>query len=1004
MNNDPRWATVGTHALSAQVSPDGRLIGLSKGDRHVSVTEEGWAVKIDGRVISIRDAAAAPAVSRDGGRLCYTYPIDGGRFVVDIEYACDDEVAALYRTLSIRCKDDTWVDEVAFVSLAVAGESERFEVRTLHEAPFASLGRTGHLSVLTGIQNPHLIVELKHGHSLSYQPAMRLAAGATFRASPQFFALVIRDETRIESVAPRTRVAVGERFNRGRFRDPSADRPLSVSETRIAQAVVRQFLQPLQKNFKFILYTYWLPLPRLPKSDEDVAIWLRTIDNFVDLGGDLLLAVPLTNAAPPTLADDSFWELEPPGSHAAHIMDYARSKGLHVGYYMGVAAGNLPFSNAPALGTPDQSPDAWRKVNADGSLAHENCLADAGYAAWLGRVTRNTIAKYGLAAWSWDPGPGHGRFCNCHHHGHRPGQGAHLGWLRAQDLLAGLHDTFDDLHIQGFYGQKEDGTWGQRWISQHEGYWEQQIEWGASIYPDASTERQNGNGVRLQAWKSLNFRFLPPEMNHALAGRMTQMCLDSRELVDIFDHWGWEFGLKSAIATGGSLVASTLPPENAAPEIRHRYRQWVEWARRNWVNAGKTRASGHQVELGGVDAFIRVDSSGGTVFLSNPGPRPVTFKLDLSEILPVPFGDWGLIELSPDRGRQLEATGKSLVFDGDGTFDIVVPPMDVLVAAVDRVTASSEAPRGRSSPVRSRVYPIDDWTDATAGGPFSYPRHSAMATASLKASVMLSPWRELPPVQAANARDLRALNPNFPDVFSYVDPDRVYLIVPLQEPDSVGGIELRIDNNPVAGEWYDIAAGQTLARFPEAAAHGWRDVRVVWHADITDAIPHDGKLEIDLRLTDLPGDQFLGPWLQVPAFVEVPSVRSRLSSDALTDARSPRMDVRVDAHLVSAEVDGPLGQHATFRIRAAVASPENVDAVFASNIVGAGVMFDLCLNPVDVERRVWEREVRIEERAAIILDTDHITVWVRSTSGHVGNSIRIPVYWTLPRARDGRVL
>jgi hypothetical protein len=82
MNNDPRWETVGAHALSARISSEGRLIALGKGDRYVSVAEEGWAVQLDGRVISMRDAAA-PVVSRDSGRLRYAYSIGGGRFVVD---------------------------------------------------------------------------------------------------------------------------------------------------------------------------------------------------------------------------------------------------------------------------------------------------------------------------------------------------------------------------------------------------------------------------------------------------------------------------------------------------------------------------------------------------------------------------------------------------------------------------------------------------------------------------------------------------------------------------------------------------------------------------------------------------------------------------------------------------------------------------------------------------------------------------------------------------------
>ena len=61
-------------------------------------------------------------------------------------------------------------------------------------------------------------------------------------------------------------------------------------------------------------------------------------------------------------------------------------------------------------------------------------------------------------------------------------------------------------------------------------YWEQQVEWGASIHPELSSDRMNADGVRLQAWWAQNFRFLPASLNHALVGRITQYCMDDLSL------------------------------------------------------------------------------------------------------------------------------------------------------------------------------------------------------------------------------------------------------------------------------------------------------------------------------------------------------------------------------------------------------------------------------------------------------------------------------------------
>lgn len=991
--------------LRVELTATGTISRLNSKGRILDITQDDWEIDVDGRTYS--SGSTRPVATRRTERepeVTFDLLADDG-VDVSVRYALrangdlhfvDREVAASPSRASI------WVDTVRFrtePSWAVQGAHE---VRTFFEAPFAAVQRSDGWSLLSGVENPH--AEAMAGDSLdfAYHPALQVAAGETFRSSRQFLALVEQSGQLIREVIPRTRVSADEPRNRGRFRNPTGDYPLDWAEVRGFQSVVRDFLAPVDPRLRFTLYTFWTPLPQLPAAGAEADVWRRTIDNFADLGGELLLTVPLVHAVTPALDPDSFWDLEPEGSVAAELMGYARAKGLAVGYYMGVAGGNLPYGNVPGLGLPMDGPDEWRKVNADGSLAQENCLACADYRAWWSRVQANTIRRFGLEAWSWDPGPGNGRFCHATHHGHRPGRGAHKGWLEGQRLVEDLRSEFPSLHLQGFYGQKEDGTWGLRGVTEHEGYWEQEPECGSAVFPDLSAERLNGSGVRQQAWWSQNFRFLPAETNHALFGRMSQICLESPDLLEVFDHWGWRYGLLSALAVGGTPEASTLPPPDAEPAVRDEYRRWIEWAKATSSSLANDVAGGAQVELGGVDWHYRWDDEHRWLIIGNPGPRPAVTTLDLPDSLYA--GTATTLQL---RTRWPEPGGVHVLADGGTSFGsgrpprIEVPALTVAVYEIEEFEAGADVAGPRPAVELSVPVPLDTWSDATedAGGPGPLLPGKIRTRVSIGARLDQVRRR----MGAQDPEVVRARHPFSPDTFAYADPARITLIVPLRRPEASDQLGLTVDGEEFPIQLYGFTSEQRMRPFldtrPEIAAL-WSDFGVVWWADISSAFADRADVDIRLSLPGVSTGDFLGPWLQVPA--ELASLVTSEPADGValawggtaepvaagpTDTEGPRV--------CSAWLDPrDLADDTPFTVSARTES-DDVDEVFVSLHVGEGNLFDRRLTRDESDPRLWSVSSHVFDRAGVIMDAGHFVVRAVSPEGVSGPDARIDLTWRL---------
>ncbi|MDO7883074.1 hypothetical protein [Antiquaquibacter soli] len=968
------------------VAGSGLLEAVGDGDARIALETDEWSIEVDGVIIRSSDLS----LSADPDASVERFLGAAGAFAIAVDYRAITvaERRAVQRIITVSGDGPFRVGRVSFRVVPAEPVHDAFELRTFSESPFAAVARLDRLSLLTGVQNPHTTTSVESGILIEY--SADLVATDSFQTSAQFFAVTERSGVTLQPVHPKSRTGVGEARPRGRFRNPSEARAIDTGEIGALRAVVRDYLQPLPERNRFILYTYWYPLPHAPETPADERRWVDTIDNFADLGGELLLTVPIADATTPTASSDAYWDLEPEGSSAARIMNHARELGLEVGYYMGVAAGNLPYSNAPGLGLPLDGPDAWRKVRSDGTLALENCLAHEDYARWLESVSANTIERFGLSAWSWDPGPGDGAHCFASHHGHEPGRGEHLGWLRGMALARALHARFPGLHLQGYYGQKQDGTWGLAGISQHEGYWEQQGEWGGGLYPEVSAERLNANGVRHQAWWSQNFRFLPAETNHALFGRMSQICVEDPVLADDFDWWGWRFGLLSAIAVGGAPTAATLPPRDAPAALRDEYRWWLEWARTHARPCLVDVAGGAQVELGAGDWYLRFDGDEAHLFVCNPGARSTRVAVPLAQHLPVEL-------LAGARLIRLQDTGADAAPDDSPVPDVLeleVPASDVLAFTISR---TPERVARRTVPSNelpgSAMVAVDRWWDDSGAAVTVAP--AAGTTARRIRTVLPALPRPLDTTHWA--AELRERLPLIPETFAYVDVDRVVLVIPLLDADAVGELRVRVGGADARAEVFEYVHTQ-MGRYsiapPDLAQ--WPESKVVWWCDLT---PYLGAEPVDLviELPDLGPEQFLGPYVQVP--LDLASTYAVLSDSTagyagrpfgslppLTPAGEggPRvLDAWIEQHAV------PSNSEFTLFARA-----ENADEVYAGLHVGSGSLSDRRMTPVEGQPGLWRLDAHVYRRAAIILDRSAAVIW--ATRGtEVGDDHRVAIPWEL---------
>jgi hypothetical protein len=547
---------------------------------------------------------------------------------------------------------------------------------TFIAAPTVEFIRYDKGGLFTGIENPYFKADLsEQGVALSFEPALILKAGEGYTSEPQFMGVYKKSGVTVEDSGR------DFRYNS----NGSGYKPIDRNEIRAMRAFALDYLSPVQKTFLNINYQFFHPLPQMPRTEKDKDYFTKTIDAFAGIDGDMIIFKPLHPYTKPD-ANKPFWDVVPddPNHAARQVADYATGKGVSYGFYMGCAAhGNE--GNAAGLNFRPDKPE-WKKSDAAGRRAPDNCLACDEFYEWWFTVQNNTIQKYNLSNWSWDPSLGSGMNCHDEAHGHIADKGGYKGWRRCIELMARLKAAKPGLFIQGFYGTKNFGLWGLKHVDQHEVYNEQTII-VSTRHNQISDDRQNADGLRFQNNWSMRFRFTPAVIGHALVHRISEGGFDP-ELTKAWDYYGWKYSVMSSMAVAGSVMPTILPYDTElVPGYVEFYKKWLRWAKENFEYAKYTEPFGEQVQPGAIDGYARIKGNHGFVFLFNGNPRPsvITFEVG-DEINLQEKGDYQFAELYPAEKENLvlDSNGRSVFALGEKA-SITVPANGCYLLELKRV-------------------------------------------------------------------------------------------------------------------------------------------------------------------------------------------------------------------------------------------------------------------------------------------------------------------------------
>lgn len=599
----------------------------------LTLAEKGFIGKIDSGGIRLVHDSDDIIITTDKGsyslssaretvktsEYSFRYSFDKAEFTLDYEIT---KCGFVMRTLGMSFPQKTTLLKV---STKLPESGEKFLYKTFPNASAAVFLREGQTGCCFGAANPFFYLE---DNFIVTEPAVILDAGEKIVFEPDFAGVYGLSGELISPELSKTQIRRGGRYH-PRYRNPSEGIPLDFSEIMAMNSFISDYFCCDRQKFRFMSYNFFSGLPQRPSTEAEVAAYLRQIDAFAMIGGDTILFNPLCQPRIPDASGDSFWELMPESSAAERIVSYARSRGMKVGFYMGTAC-NYGGSNSFTQNYAD-IPE-WKKVSIDEHISEENCIADDSFTDWYIKVQKNTIRKYNLNLWDWDPGSGNAFFCHNHAHKHLPGKGGYLGFRNAMRVMREIKEEFPDIYFMSFHGLKEYGVWGFRYVDQHEAYWENEVYIMNPVFDDLLPDRCTADGMRMQSVWDWYFRFLPASMNHGLAHRMLQACyMNFPDLDKLVDICGFRFALMSALAAGGSV---TLPIIPASPEkidgYTGFYHKWIGWARENFGYSPHTIPFGAQVGCG-VEGYSKLKDNEGFIFVVNPFPQPLDYSIDFTE-------------------------------------------------------------------------------------------------------------------------------------------------------------------------------------------------------------------------------------------------------------------------------------------------------------------------------------------------------------------------------------
>ena len=886
---------------------------------------------------------------------------DFAKFTVEIK--CKAKKMA-YKILRIACKRDMILYDVKFCIPTPQDRTEFVFYKTFINAPAAAFVRCGERGFYTGIENPFFTACEEDGEIvISYQPSLILKAGEEYESDPQFIGEYAMSGVFVQGQEALNIEGMQSGRMRQRFFNPCDGVALDLSEIRAMRAYVWEYLNVMEREFDNILYFFFYPKKQYPQTDVEIADYFDTIDRFHSLKGNIIAFNPHTKTTLPT-EEKPYWELLPQGSAAQKIFDHAVQKGLRCGYYMGCAF-NGEGGNAALLPFMPHKTE-WKKKDIFGNVASENCLACDEYLDWWYMVQANTISKYDLGYWAWDPGPGNGNDCYAENHGHLPGKGEYKGWRNSQKLLQRIRERFPRLFLQSFYGRKEYGFWGFRYFSQQEVYWEQTLLPGATLHSDFDDYRINAHGTRLQNLWSMNYRFLPPHIGHGLVTRMGEMFFDPA-LEKANDLIGWKYSLLSAIACCGSITHCNLPDrlENV-PGMTAFYDKWIDWAKQNYRFCEYVTPLSNNVEDGTIDGFARIDGESGQIFLFNSSPLNIKKRVVLDQKIGIETDDAFYLRVLYCENADFEndLVDYGTAYKKGDVLDVVMPPYGALVLEMTDTKGERHI-----AELPSYGHKIDRFYGAD-GSVLTPMEHASFEKITVSASARFN--GALKEVLQAVPIPNKALilekmgewrEQKLPFNLLAAVPNRLLAYLPFAGVSMPREVSLRINGVRVPLETFYL-----------------KNIPFVRYAYIEDYVLWDDANEIELEIDGLAQNSFLGMYIGYPECCNGVEAE-RFVMDELAPASRLHSDDRLTIESLEVTPDIISDTDCEYTVTVKTDVPcEQIEAVYCI-LPTKPSMPALSYN---AELNVWQGTFRTGNRRLNIFLRREMIAWIKSRDGGIG--------------------
>ena len=869
-----------------------------------------------------------------------------------------------YRTVTIECKIDLTVYRISLITEKPSELKEFIFYKTFINAPAAGFLRCGRFGFYTGAENPFFSVAQNEDEIVvSYEPSLMLKAGECYESDAQFMGGYIPCGEFAAEGEPINLEAIQTGIKRTRFFNPCSEILLDRAEIKAMRDYVAEYYDVIGRRFDNILYYFFYPHANAGQGAEQERECYDQIDRFAKLQGDIIAFNPHAKTTLPT-EEKPYWELLPKDSAAERIFDYAVQKGLRCGYYMGCAF-NGEGGNAALLPFMPHKTE-WKKRDDKGNIARENCLACDEYLDWWYKVQENTIAKYDLGYWAWDPGPGNGNDCFADNHGHLPGKGEYKGWRNSLHLLERLKTRFPDLFLQSFYGRKEYGFWGLKYFSQHEVYWEQTLGPGATIHRDFSDYRMNAHGTRLQNLWSMQYRFIPAQLGHGLVTRMGESYFD-RDIEKANDLLGWKYSLISSIAYCGSVTHCNLPDKlEHFPQAEDFYRKWIIWARDNYEYCRYAVPIADDVSDGVIDGIARIHKDRGQLFLFNSSPLFVQKQLKLDSKIGFDTDQTFYFRIlyceRTDLGNEsVDYRGEYRMGD---CLDIILPPYGAVV--LEMAESPSENSIEEIPFVNHTVgnYWISD------GEVFSCQKHGAYDKVSLFTEVYFScdvkdklekavtPNKDIVCGKLAQWKE-KGLPFNFITAF----PERLLVYIPIRGVRLPSNVALLINGKSIPVEAYCL-----------------RGRPVSHYAFIEDHIMWDCENKIEIQFEGLAENSFMGLYFEFPDVPDGMRATRNVVKESLTlPSVCSNPSLVIDALSITPDVIPDTDVEIVVRARTNVPI-EDIEAVYFLHPTKPQ-MPSLKYDPQD---NCWKGVFKTGKRCLNIFCNTDVYAWIKAKNGGIG--------------------